>query len=303
MPFADLYRQQAALLIRVLPHVAREPCFALKGGTAINLFVRNMPRLSVDIDLTYLPVEGRPASLAAIDAALRRIADRIRVNINQAQITETRFEGEVTKLLVRADGVQIKIEVTPVLRGCVFEPELRGVAPMVEDNFGFAEMRLVSFADLYAGKAVAALDRQHPRDLFDARDLLANEGIDDALRRAFIVYMLSHDRPMSEVLTARRKDISAEFMRGFDGMTDKPVSIEELLAAREALIGDIVGKMPVDHRRFLISFERGKPEWSLLGLPHVVELPAVKWRQLNLNKLTAEKRWALVESLEEVLAG
>jgi hypothetical protein len=78
MPFADLYRQQAALLIRVLPHVAREPCFALKGGTAINLFVRNMPRLSVDIDLTYLPVEGRPASLAAIDAALRRIADRIR---------------------------------------------------------------------------------------------------------------------------------------------------------------------------------------------------------------------------------
>jgi predicted nucleotidyltransferase component of viral defense system len=303
MPFADLYRQQAALLIRVLPHVAREPCFALKGGTAINLFVRNMPRLSVDIDLTYLPVEGRPASLAAIDAALRRIADRIRVNINQAQITETRFEGEVTKLLVRADGVQIKIEVTPVLRGCVFEPELRGVAPMVEDNFGFAEMRLVSFADLYAGKAVAALDRQHPRDLFDARDLLANEGIDDALRRAFIVYMLSHDRPMSEVLTARRKDISAEFMRGFDGMTDKPVSIEELLAAREALIGDLVGKMPVEHRRFLISFERGEPEWSLLGLPHVVELPAVKWRQLNLNKLTAEKRWALVESLEEVLAG
>jgi predicted nucleotidyltransferase component of viral defense system len=303
MPFADLYRQQAALLIRVLPHVAREPCFALKGGTAINLFVRNMPRLSVDIDLTYLPVEGRPASLAAIDAALRRIADRVRVNINQAQITETRFEDEVTKLLVRADGVQIKIEVTPVLRGCVFEPELRGVAPMVEDNFGFAEMRLVSFADLYAGKAVAALDRQHPRDLFDARDLLANEGIDDALRRAFIVYMLSHDRPMSEVLTARRKDISAEFMRGFDGMTDKPVSIEELLAAREALISDIVGKMPVDHRRFLISFERGEPEWSLLGLPHVVELPAVKWRQLNLNKLTAEKRLALVESLEEVLAG
>jgi predicted nucleotidyltransferase component of viral defense system len=303
MPFADLYRQQAALLIRVLPHVAREPCFALKGGTAINLFVRNMPRLSVDIDLTYLPVEGRPASLAAIDAALRRIADRVRANINQSRVTETRFEGEVTKLLVRADGVQIKIEVTPVLRGCVFEPELRCVAPMVEDNFGFAEMRLVSFADLYAGKAVAALDRQHPRDLFDARDLLANEGIDDALRRAFIVYMLSHDRPMSEVLTARRKDISAEFMRGFDGMTDKPVSIEELLAAREALISDIVGKMPVDHRRFLISFERGEPEWSLLGLPHVVELPAVKWRQLNLNKLTAEKRVALVESLVEVLAG
>jgi predicted nucleotidyltransferase component of viral defense system len=302
MPFADLYRKQAALLIRVLPHVAREPCFALKGGTAINLFIRDMPRLSVDIDLTYLPVEGRPASLAAIDAALRRITDRIRANINQSQITETRFEGEVTKLVVRADGVQIKIEVTPVLRGCVFEAELRSVSPKVEDSFGFAEMLLVSFADLYAGKAVAALDRQHPRDLFDARDLLANEGIDDALRRAFIVYMLSHDRPMAEVLAPRRKDISAEFMRGFDGMTDAPVSIEELVVAREALIADIVGKMPADHRRFLISFERGEPEWPLLGLPHASELPAVKWRQLNLDKLTPEKRAALVESLEKALA-
>src|ERR1035441_10280040 len=192
MPFSDLYRRQVALLVRVLPHVAQETCFALKGGTAINLFIRNMPRLSVDIDLTYLPVEARPASLAAIDAALRRIAERVRVNIGGAQIFETQLEGFVTKLLVRAQGVQIKIEVTPVIRGCVFEAEVRAVAAVVEDTYGFAEMQLVSFADLYAGKAVAALDRQHPRDLFDARDLLANEGIDEALRGAFIAYMLSH---------------------------------------------------------------------------------------------------------------
>ncbi len=91
--------------------------------------------------------------------------------------------------MVRADGVQIKIEVTPVLRGCVYEPELRSVSDAVERQFGFAEMQLVSFSDLYAGKIVAALDRQHPRDHFDVRDLLANEGIDDALRKAFIVYL------------------------------------------------------------------------------------------------------------------
>jgi predicted nucleotidyltransferase component of viral defense system len=303
MAFGDLYRRQAALLIRVLPHVAQEKCFALKGGTAINLFIRNLPRLSVDIDLTYLPVEARPASLKAIDAALLRIAERVRASINDAKITATRFEGLVTKLQVRADGVQIKIEVTPVMRGCVFETETRSVAPMVEDTFGFAEMQIVSFADLYAGKAVAALDRQHPRDLFDVRDLLANEDIDDALRQAFIVYMLSHDRPMFEVLAPRRKDISEEFMRSFDGMTDKPVSIDELVAAREALIAGIVGKMPKGHRRFLISFERGKPDWALLGLPDVAGLPAVKWRQLNLDKLTAEKRAALVENLERVLSG
>ena len=302
MPFRDLYRRQAALLIRVLPYVSQEKCFALKGGTAINLFVRNMPRLSVDIDLTYLAVEPRSVALDAIDAAMKRIAERARAHINGAQVTEMRLDGRTTKLLVRAEGVQVKIEVTPVMRGCVFQAELCSVAPMVEETFGFAEMQLVSFADLYAGKAVAALDRQHPRDLFDVRDLLANESIDDALRRAFVVYMLSHDRPMWEVLAPHRKDISEEFMHGFGGMTDKPVSIEELVAAREALIDNIVGKMPEEHRRFLLSFERGKPDWPLLGLPDVPELPAVKWRQLNLDRLTADKRAALVAGLEKVLS-
>jgi len=301
MPFAELYRKQVALLIRVLPLVAQEPCFALKGGTAINLFVRDMPRLSVDIDLTYLPVQERAASLAAIDAAMKRIAASVRTNIRGGQITEGKIDNTVTKLLVRADGVQIKIEVTPVLRGCVYEAETRSVSEAVEEAFGFAEVQMVSFADLYAGKAVAALDRQHPRDLFDIRHLLANEGIDDELRRAFIVYMLSHDRPMSEVLAPTRKDISEEFMRGFEGMTDESVTIQELTTVREALISEMVGKMPSEHRRFLVSFERGKPEWALLGLPAAAQLPAVKWRQLNLDKLSAEKRAALVARLEEVL--
>jgi predicted nucleotidyltransferase component of viral defense system len=302
MPFADVYRRQVGLLIRTLPLVAHERCFALKGGTAINLFVRDMPRLSVDIDLTYVPVQDRAESLAAIDAAMKRIAAQIKAGIRRACITEGRVEGTVAKLMVRADGVQIKIEVTPVLRGCVYEPEVRGVSEAVEDAFGFAEIQVVSFADLYAGKIVAALDRQHPRDHFDVRDLLANEGINDALRRAFIVYLLSHDRPMSEVLAPTRKEISQEFMRGFGGMTDERVTIDELIAAREDLISDIVGNMPSAHRRFLLSFERGLPEWSLLGLPAAAELPAVQWRQLNLNKLSAEKRAALVARLEEVLS-
>ena len=211
------------------------------------------------------------------------------------------MEDRVTKLLVRADNVQIKIEVTPVLRGCVYDPEVLAVSDGVEEAFGFAEIKVVSFADLYAGKIVAALDRQHPRDLFDVRDLLANEGIDDALRKAFIVYLLSHDRPMSEVLKPTRLDIALEFARGFDGMADTAVTIEELSAARETLIADIVGKMPGNHRKFLISFERGKPDWDLLGLEGAAELPAVKWRQLNLDKLTAEKRAALVAGLESAL--
>jgi predicted nucleotidyltransferase component of viral defense system len=147
-----------------------------------------------------------------------------------------RGEKGITKLIVRADGAQIKIEVTPVLRGCVYEPSVRSVSASVEEEFGFAEMPVVSFADLYAGKIVAALDCRHPRDLFDVRDLLAHEGIDDNLRKACIVYVLSHDRPMAEVLAPPRRDISAEYNRGFEGMVDQPVTLDELLKAREDLI-------------------------------------------------------------------
>jgi predicted nucleotidyltransferase component of viral defense system len=303
MPFSDQYRRQVSLLVRVLPYVARQGCFALKGGTAINLFLRDMPRLSVDIDLTYLPVEARDVSLRAIDKAMKDIAETAGSNSPAEEIVTgtPNEEGAVTKLFARGNGVQIKIEVTPVLRGCVFEPQTRSVSRAVEDTFGYAEIQLVSFADLYGGKIVAALDRQHPRDLFDVRDLLANEGISDDLRRAFIVYLLSHDRPMHEVITARRKDITREYERGFAGMTEAPVALDELLAARESIIKSIIGQMPDTHRRLLISFERGAPEWPLLGLDHVSELPAVRWRQQNLDKLEERTRATLVSNLEDAL--
>lgn len=302
MAFDEQYRKQVSLLMRILPYVAEEKCFALKGGTAINLFVRDMPRLSVDIDLTYLPVGPRPDSLAAIDTAMERIATAIKKAFRGCEVSKTRVENTITKLTVRSSGVQVKIEVTPVMRGTVYEPEVRTVSEAVGDQFGFAEIQVVSLADLYAGKLVAALDRQHPRDLFDVRDLLANEGITDELRRAFVVYMISHDRPMFEVLRPALKALDAEYAQGFDGMTDEPVSLEDLAETRLTLIAEIVGRMPKEHRDFLISFERGEPNWSLLGLPGVADLPAVKWRQLNLDKLTPKKRSELVASLAAALS-
>jgi hypothetical protein len=168
-------------------------------------------------------------------------------------------------------------------------------------EFGFAEMPLVSFADLYAGKIVAALDRQHPRDLFDVRDLLAHEGIQDSLRRAFIVYLLSHDRPIAEILAPARLDISAEYKRGFEGMVDQPVTLDELLQAREDLIREIVGQMPEQHRAFLISVKRGEPDWILLDLPGAKDLPAVRWKLENLAKLSADKRAQLLKGLNAAL--
>lgn len=303
MPASEQYRNQAALLIRVIPFVAEEACFALKGGTAINLFVRNMPRLSVDIDLTYLPVADWKASLAEIDAAMKRIAERIEKGIKGVRVTSSvlREAGIVSKLFVELDGVRIKIEVTPVLRGCVYDPEKRSVSEAVEDAFGFAEIQVVSFADLYAGKLVAALDRQHPRDLFDERDLLTNEGISDELLKAFVVYIISHNRPMHEVLAPTLQDISQEFARGFEGMTENPVSLDDLLKAREDLIAELVGRMPKEHRRFLASFKRGKPEWELLGIPHIEKLPAVQWKMKNLEAMDPKKREELIGNLLKAL--
>lgn len=303
MAIADGYRKQVELLIRTVPFVAAETAFALKGGTAINLFLRDMPRLSVDIDLTYVPVADRATSLAAIDTNLKRIGDAITKGIRGAQINASQpgDENFTTKLIVRADDAQIKIEVTPVLRGCVYEPTMKRVSPGVEDQFGFAEMPVVSFADLYAGKIMAALDRQHPRDLFDVRDLLANEGIGDMLRKAFIVYLLSHHRPMAEVLAPRRRDIFVEYRRGFEGMVEQAVTLDELLKAREDLIADIVGKMPEQHKQFLVSVKASEPDWSLLGLPGAKDLPAVRWKLENLAKLSAEKRSELLGNLNVAL--
>ena len=140
-----------------------------------------------------------------------------------------------------------------------------------------------------------------PRDLFDVMELLAHEGIDADLRCAFIVYLFSHNRPMAEVLNPTLKDISDEFIRGFSGMADNLVSLDDLVTAREALIANVVGQMSDEHRQFLLSFERDTPDWPLLGLSGIDELPAVRWRRQNLDRIDPAERAELVERLETVL--
>lgn len=298
----ERFRQQVDLLIRVLPSVAEENVFALKGGTAINLFVRDLPRLSVDIDLTYLPVKAREESLADIDAALDRISKSISEAVPQTKVVPSRLhnEGIVTRLVVRTPETQIKVEVTPVARGCVFEPRVMHVAPSVEDQFGYAETQVVSFDDLYAGKIVAALDRQHPRDLFDVRDLLRKEGISTSLRQAFLAYIVSHNRPAIEVLAPTRKNIRSDFEENFLGMTTELVELEELVATREEMIEAIVAQMPDEHRAFLVGVERGEIDWNLSGLTDAANLPAVRWKLANLDRLEAERRNRQAEELEGI---
>jgi len=297
------YRQQVALLLEVLPLVGRERCFALKGGTAINLFVRDMPRLSVDIDLAYLPVQDRAISLFEVAAALERIALAIESRLRGSTVQRTIVAGQLIKLVAWRGGVRVKIEVSPVLRGCVREPAVLGVSAAVEESFGYVEVPVVHVHDLYAGKLCAALDRQHPRDLFDVRLLLENEGMGEGLLEVFVVYLLSGDRPLSELLSPNRKPLAATFENEFVGMTLIPVTLAELEQTRETMIALILERLTERQRQFLLSFKQGEPDWALLNLPGVANLPAVQWKLLNIRRMAPAKRAQALERLREVLLG
>ncbi len=301
---SEVFETQVALLVRVLPHVATETCFALKGGSAINLFVRDLPRLSVDIDLVYLPIVDRGASLNGIRSALNRIARKIRKAIPDSIITDN-ANADGTLVLVRQRNAQIKIQITPVLRGTVHPVELRTVRPIIEGQFGFAEIQVVSFADLYAGKLVAALDRQHPRDLFDVQHLLANEGIDRTLYQTFLAYILSHNRPAHELLRPRLKDIRQAYEREFVGMTVSETSLDILLATREQLVAEIRSRLDETSKLFLKSFHAFRPDWDLISSPTGRNLPAIRWKLMNLERLqteSPEKYQAMLQELDAALS-
>lgn len=295
------YYRQVALLLDVLPLLANEECLAIKGGTAINLFLRDLPRLSVDIDLTYLPLQDRATSLAEIGASLERIASATEGTLRGVRVQRRRVEGHVIKLFAARGGVQVKIEVSPVLRGTVREPRRRSAAASVVSQFGEVEVRMLHAHDIYAGKLCAALDRQHPRDLFDVQRLLENEGIDDDLLDVFVVYLISSDRPLADLLAPIRQPLATIFEEQFRGMALIPVSLDELEYAREALITQVQQRLTERQRQFLLGFKRGEPDWSLLNLARVAELPAVRWKLENIQRMTPAKRQRALDRLRAVL--
>ncbi len=279
------YASQVRLIFRLLPTIAKEKVFALKGGTAINLFYRDLPRLSVDIDLTYLPIADRATSLSGIDKAMDRICD---VAGSIPGVKATRIaggSGNETRVLASAGNIMVKIETSPVMRGVVFPCDTRRVTRSVEAEFGFAEALVVSFEDVYGGKIHAALDRQHPRDLFDIKLLYENEGLTTDLFNAFLVYVASSSRPLHELLNPNQLDITDMYEKELEGMPMKPVTLEELYKARDSLIEDVQSRLSGNVAGFLRSLQAGEPNFDLIGLPSAADLPAVKWKVLNLKKL------------------
>ena len=300
----SIYYRQVQLLVRILPLLDSEKCFALKGGTAINLFYRELPRLSVDIDLLYLPSEGREEALANIREALSRLSELIKKTIPGIRIQNTHEQGNALRLILQVEDIRVKVELSPVIRGSVFPEGRMEVCETVEREFGYAEIQVASLPDLYAGKIAAALDRQHPRDLFDVKFLLENEGFTENLRKTFLVFLISHQRPMAELLAPHRKDIREIYESEFAQMAEVDISVEVLERTREQLVTVINKEMTPDERAFLLSFKERKPQWELLGLPNMEEvahLPSVQWKLLNLSKMDEKKHRQAAEKLKEVL--
>ena len=285
------YKGQVQLMLRILPHIAEEECFALKGGTAINLFVRDLPRLSVDIDLTYVPIKSRDASLTAISAALRRIRVRIGTAIPGINIQAAAQSSEETRLICLLGDANVKIEVNTILRGVAWPTEELTVVDRVEDEFEYsASIQVVSLAELFGGKIAAALDRQHPRDLFDVGQLYEHGGLSNKIVKGFLVALISHSRPMHELLRPNLLNQREIFSAQFEGMALLPFTYDDFVAVREMLVGELPGLLSDRDKEFLLSLKRGTPDWNLAPVPGVENLPAVQWKLGNIRKLLRDKK-------------
>jgi hypothetical protein len=284
------YFAQAELLVRCLPALDAAEVFALKGGTAINLFLRDMPRLSVDIDLTFLPTSPREEAIAAITEGLAQVAARAHALVPGLRAVEA-GSSEAPKRLFEIRGARVKVEPNTVFRGSVFPPERRTLSAEAEAFFGrSARVAVLSSADLYAGKLCAALDRSHPRDWFDLLLLMRGEGLTDALRQAFVVYVASHDRPISELLAPKPSDLAGPFEREFAGMARVPVTLGELQGEQSRIPALLRSALTDDERAFLLSMKRGEPEWERLPIAHLRELPALQWKLRNIERLKSQRK-------------
>ncbi len=280
------YIQTVRLLIDIAPAIFSSPVFAMKGGTALNLFVQDMPRLSVDIDLVFAPFNlERTQALAAISQELSEAQSRIESLGYQADLRKTK-EGTEAKLFVRSDDAEVKVEVNVVFRGTVLAPEKRTLTPSAQALFtSDIQVPVLATEELYGGKLVAALDRQHPRDLFDVQLMLKTREWDEALMDCFVVYLAGHNRPTHEVLFPKVKSLEAMFQGEFAGMTSTPVDMKELEATRQQMLMELPQALRPRHREFLLSLVRAEPDWSLLPYPHLAQLPALQWKLQNLKAL------------------
>jgi predicted nucleotidyltransferase component of viral defense system len=276
------YIEQAATLIEVIPLIAQNKNFALKGGTAINMFLLDLPRLSVDIDLCYVPLTPRDHALGEISSFVDELSRKLN-DVGFKSIDIKKSDGYETTLFVRSKTTEVKIEVNRVVRGAVYNPTTRSLVSNAVELFKRnVEVLCLDINDLFGGKICAALDRQHPRDLFDMHMFLKDFSYTRELHQTFIVYLLSSKKQ-------------------FNGMTAFEISCENLEDVREKIIELTSTFFNDDEKEFLLSFKAGQPKWELFPVEKVKVFPSIQWKLHNILSMDPKKRRESLKKLEEKL--
>ncbi|MCI1682801.1 MAG: nucleotidyl transferase AbiEii/AbiGii toxin family protein [Bacteroides sp.] len=298
----NVYKDKVRLLLRIIPIVMDQECFAIHGGTAINLFMNDLLRLSVDIDLTYIPLENRTSSINHIHEALVRISSRIKELLKGVRVIP---RLDICKLTCEYHGCQVKIEVNQTKRGIVGgEPVIIPLCQKAQDMFEMeVEARIVPLTQLYGGKIAAALSRQHPRDMFDINHMSISF---DEAKYGFIFCLLGSDRPIHESFAPSLIDQKEAMDKQFAGMSDLDFTYNDYEETKSKLIENVKNIMTEEDKHFLVSFEQGNPAWEESVYGDFAKYPSVTWKLLNLNKLkktNPKKLEKEAELLENILRG
>ena len=273
-----------------------EQVFAVHGGSAINLFVKDMPRYSVDIDLTYIPLANREDSLKDINAHLMSAADHAKSHIAGLHVIP---KLSTCKLLCEYHGYQVKVEVNQMKRGIIGGDVLTlPLCNKAKDEFQmFCKAKIVPPTLLYGGKIAAALSRQHPRDLFDVKYM--DMPLKD-VREGLIFCLLSSDRPIHESFAPSFIDQHEAMEKQFEGMTDVPFTYKEFEQTRKQLITEVRNRMTDADKNFLLSFETGNPQCDGYEFEYFRNYPSVQWKLLNLAKLKKQNPTKLQSEVDKL---
>jgi predicted nucleotidyltransferase component of viral defense system len=297
------YIEIVRLLLESAPAIFETPHFAMKGGTAINLFIEDMPRLSVDIDVVYTDHQAtRDEALKSISKGLEAARKPLAKAGLEADVSATR-DGDEIKLFIRRGRNQVKVEVNHVFRGTVLPVEARQLGNEARKLFTTElSAPVLAAPELYGSKLVAAMDRQHPRDLFDVRGLFEQDGLTADVVECFVCYLAGHNRPVHEVLFSRDVDMSPAFENEFAGMARNPITLAELQQVRRKLKKELPAALTPNQRHFLLGLVAGEPDWRLMKCPHLSQLPAIRWKLQNVAKLKKSNLGKFTQQAEELRA-
>ena len=295
----ETYKNQVALIIDILLEIAKEDNLALHGGTAINLFHLNMPRLSVDIDLTFIPFsDNRNDDLNKIRQSLEFVKNRLKATFPNIRFEDEKRTKEELKLLCAKDNAYVKVEVNQINRGLIAETCTKILCPRAEEEFDkFCEIKTVSVGQLWGGKLNAALERQHPRDVFDVKSMLKEIGFTEEIKKGFLFFLLCGKRPINEILNPNFTNQRVIFDSQFSGMTNEEFTYQEFEKIREELVLLIQKSLTDNDKEFLLSFVSGSPNWREFDYS---KYPAIKWKQLNVNKLKQENPFKFSENIRKL---